>query len=84
MSALDALEDAGKAATIPEIQTVLDAAKGVKRSTLRKVTDQDSTQYGELADTVAKAGQKVAASYVGKDWSAVDVTKKSKGKVYQP
>ncbi|MCG8450275.1 MAG: cytochrome c family protein [Pirellulales bacterium] len=84
LAAQGALEDIHKEAAIQEIQEVLEASKGVKRSSLRKVTPEDGALYNGLADTVAKAGQKVAATYDGNDWSAVDVPKKQKGKAHQP
>ena len=78
------LEDIHEKAPIKEVQDVLDALKPLKRSTLRKVADDDSATFGELADVVAKAGQQVASSYNGNEWGDVKVPKKTKGKAYQP
>ena len=78
------LEDIHKESAIKEIQEVLDALKPLKRSSLRKVTDQDPKTMGELAELVAQAGQKLASSYSGNDWKDVKVPKKTKGKAYQP
>jgi len=73
-----------KGAPIQEVQEVLKALKTLKRSSLRKVAAQDSTTFGDLADLVAQAGQKLASSYNGNDWGEVKVPKKAKGEVYQP
>jgi len=78
------LEDIHEEAAIKEVQEVLDALEPLKRSLLRKVTDQDPTTYGNLAELVAQAGQQVASSYSGNDWGDVKVPKKTKGKAYQP
>jgi len=78
------LEDIQEEAPIKEVQEVLDALKPLKRSSLRKVTDQDSATFADLAKLVAQAGQQVASSYSGNDWADVKVPKKSKGEAYQP
>jgi len=78
------LEDLHEQAAIQEVQDVLDALKPLKRSSLRKVTDQDPATFVDLAELVAQAGQQVASSYNGNDWGDVKVPKKTKGEVYQP
>jgi hypothetical protein len=78
------LEEIREKAAIKEIQDVLDALSSLKRSSLRKVSDQDSTTFGDLAKLVAQAGQQVASSYSGNDWGDVKVPKKTEGKAYQP
>ena len=78
------LEDIHEEAAIKEVQDVLDALEPLKRSSLRKVTDQDPTTFGDLAKLAAQAGQQVASSYNGNDWGNVKVPKKTKGKAYQP
>jgi len=78
------LMDIYEEAAIKEVQNVLNALEPLKRSSLRKVTDQDPTTFGDLAKLVAQAGQQVASSYSGNDWGDVKVPKKTKGEAYQP
>jgi len=78
------LEDIQEKSSIPEVQDVLKVLKPLKRSSLRKVADDDSVTFGRLADLVAQAGRQVASSYDGNDWGDVKVPKKTKGEVYQP
>ena len=78
------LETIHEQAAIKEVQDVLDALQPLKRSSLRKVEEQDSVTYSDLAKLVAKAGQKVASSYTGSDWKEIKIPKKTVGEAYQP
>ena len=66
------LKDINKAVPIPEVKAALNALTPVKRASVRKITPQDKMIYGNMADDVAAAGQKVAAAHDGNAWGKLD------------
>ena len=76
--ALGELEDILKKNSIPEVEPVVSAVSDVERQ-LKKITDEDAAMYGALADQVSQAGQTVASSYNGNDWTSIKLPRRAKG-----